>query len=136
LLLVVFSFYCLHTNGRFRKKDILGEVLDDEIPFRLRNYCTAHPSDDESIRDGKRDFDCLGLGDFYFYNLMLLWILPPLSPVSTKVAIAVDHVVATQIGMGASNRLARLYEQVSYPALPLPVVAVSIYAFLLDWANK
>jgi hypothetical protein len=133
---VVFRFYCLHPNGRLRKNDILEEVLDDEIRFRLRSYCIAHPSDDESIRAEKRDFECLGLGDFYFYNLMLLWILPPLSPVSTKVAIAVGHVLAVQIGLDVSDRLAHFYKQVSCPALPMPVVAVSIYAFLLDWAIK
>jgi hypothetical protein len=112
------------------------DVSDGGIPFRIHLYFTAHSDDDESKPDGKQQFDYLGLGDFFFYNLMLLWIVPPLTSLSTKVAIAMGHVVAVHIGLEASDRLASLYNKISYPALPLPIVAVSIYAFLLDWPSK
>jgi hypothetical protein len=131
-LIAVFSFTCLHPDDPLRKKNMLREVSDDDIPFRVGLYFTEYSDDDDSNREDNG----LGIGDFFIYNLMLLWILPPLSTVSTKVGIAVGHIIAVQIGLDASDRLARLYKQTLYPAFPLPVVAVSIYAFLLDWANK
>ena len=131
-LLAVFSFTCLHQDDLCRKKKRLGKFSADGLPFRIGFYFIAYSDDDES----KQEFESLGLGDFFVFNVMLLWILPPLSTLSTKVAINVGHVVAVHVGLDLLDRLARHYEQILYPALPLSVVAVSIYAFLLNLSSK
>ena len=51
-------------------------------------------------------------------------------------AITVGHIAAIQIDRNVSDRLALLYKQLPYPGVPLPIVVVSIYAFLLDYDNK
>lgn len=78
-LLAVFSYTCLHPGDPFRRKKRVGKVSDDGLPVRIDFYFIEYSDDDES----KREFESLGLGDFFVYNLMLLWKLPPLSSVST-----------------------------------------------------
>ena len=67
-------------------------------------YFIEYSDDDD---ESKQEFESLGLATFFVYNVMLLWILPPLSTLSTKVAIAAGHFVAVQIGRDISDRLAR-----------------------------
>jgi len=75
---------------------------------------------------------CLGLGDFYAFNLMLLSVLPPLSSMTMKVCITIGYIIAIQIGQEGTALLKYFFKQSIQPALPLPIVAVFIYSFLLS----
>ncbi len=63
---------------------------------------------------------------------MLLSILPPLLPMTTKVFVTVGYIISVQIGNGGTRRLGRLCNQKKTPGVPLPVVFVSMYALILD----
>jgi hypothetical protein len=63
---------------------------------------------------------------------MLLSISPPLSSMTTKVFITVGYIISVQIGNKGTIRLGRLCNQKNIPGVPLPVIFVSMYAFILD----
>jgi hypothetical protein len=75
----------------------------------------------------------LGLGDFLFYNLMVLFILPPLSSIETKICIGIGCIIFIQIDYMLTIWMDLFKNQLnSKPALPLPIVAFSLYAILLN----
>ena len=50
----------------------------------------------------------------------------------TQTCVAIGHIITIQIGKAAARELATDYGYQSWPALPLPIVAVSLYALVLD----
>lgn len=66
------------------------------------------------------------------FNLMLLTILPCASSMTMKVCVTTGHIIAVHIGQEATRQLGHLYDRKRQPALPLPAVAVSIYAIILN----
>ena len=123
-------FYCLHPRGYLYDGTSLGP-RDDALDFIKYCYYTGELDDNGNIERGS-NVSSLGLGDFLFYNLMLLWILPPLSSVTTQACVAIGHIITFQIGETIAAELATLHGCGSCPALPLPIVAVSFYASVLD----
>ena len=123
-------FYCLHPRGYLYDGTSLGP-RDDALDCIEYYYSTGEPDDNGHIvRSGK--VSSLGLGDFLFYNLMLLWILPPLSSVTTQACVVVGHIIAIQTGKAIACELATLHGCDGCPGLPLPIVAVSLYTLVLD----
>jgi len=100
----------------------------DGLPSLLGFYYNWNFDDNES--DQKRE--CLGLGDFGVYNCMLLFVLPPMSSMTTKICIVIGHIIAVQIGREATDRIAILSKNSTQPAVPLPVVTVSLYFIFLN----
>ena len=93
-------------------------------------YSTGEPDGNGHIERGD-NVSRLGLADFFFYNLMLLWVLPPLSSMTTQLCVLVGHIITIQIGAALAFELANRNECRGCPALPLPIVAVSFYALIL-----
>jgi len=64
---------------------------------------------------------------------MLLFILPPLLPMSAKIWVAIGGIISLQVGYVATNWIASFWDlKKIVPALSLPVITYSIYAFLVD----
>lgn len=63
---------------------------------------------------------------------MLLLILPPLSSLKTKLYITIGYIIAVQVGQEISDQIGLIYNQYVQPALPLPVIVVSLYTILLN----
>jgi hypothetical protein len=121
---------CLHPDGRFYNRKPTEELSKTELSIPYDFYSTWDFDNNESDEEG--DEQALELGDLYIYNLMLLSILPPLSSMTTKVLVTVGYIISVQIGNEGIIRLGRLYNQKNIPGVPLPVVFVSMYAFILD----
>jgi hypothetical protein len=82
--------------------------------------------------DETMDIPILGLGDFLYYNLMVLFVLPPLASVTTQIYIGIGCIIFIQIGYMLTNWIAILWNQTEIrPATSLPVVTVSTYTILL-----
>jgi len=111
-------------------KDDSTELSSDIVPTSPQVYCTYDPNNNET--DQKKSCEELGLGDFFLYNLMLLAIQPCSASITTKVCITIGHIIAVQVGRIVGYRLADLCKLSSHPAVPLPVMTVSIYAVLLN----
>jgi hypothetical protein len=77
--------------------------------------------------------ELLGLGDFFCYNLMILFILPPLSSIEMKICIGIGCLIFIQIAYIIAVSTGIFSNETLYkPAASLPVVAFSVYMFLLD----
>jgi len=121
---------CLHPQFlRYNSSSI--KKLSDKKIFDLHNVYYTWDLDDDKL-DEEGTLVCLGLGDFYVFNLMLLSVLPPLSSMTMKVCITIGYIVAIQIGQEGTALLRYFWKQSIQPALPLPIVAVLIYSFLLS----
>jgi hypothetical protein len=82
--------------------------------------------DDNSI------ISVLGLGDFELYNLMVLFVLSPLLSIEMKIYVGIGCMIFIQIGYVAGTLLAKFYEIIVIPAVPLPVIMFSAYMILLN----
>lgn len=127
-------FLCLHPDGRFYNRKPAEELLKSELSIPYDFYSTWYFNDNESDEQGDEEGEeqVLGLGDFYTYNLMLLSILSPLSSMITKMFVTVGYIIFVQMGSEGTIRLGRLYNQNITPGVPLPVIFVSMYTFILD----
>ena len=123
-------FSCLHPRGYLYDGTSLAP-RDDTLDCIEYYYSTGDPDENGHIVRSE-NVSSLGLGDFLFYNLMLLWILPPSSSITTQACVAIGHIIAIQIGKALARELATLNDCGGCPALPLPIVAVSLYAWVLD----
>jgi hypothetical protein len=99
--------------------------------FKHTFYYVSDPRD--GVMDKDKHGAMLGLGDFISYNLMLLFVLPPLLPMTTKIFVAVGGIISVQVGYMATIWIAAIWRvKNGTPALPLPVITYSIYAILVD----
>jgi hypothetical protein len=136
LFLLVFNYSSLLIVSPVCIQETIFTIKNHSTNSRMIYYrllsvpITLNIFDDDESDEADR-IECLGLDDFLIYNLMLLRILPPLSSMATKVCITICHIIAKQIGLDATDRLECLCNQETRLALPLPVVAVTMYAFLL-----
>ena len=73
----------------------------------------------------------LGYGDFFDYNLLVLFVLPPSSSLMTKIYVAFGAILSVQLGSLLTHLLQRLAKKYSAPGVPLPVITVSTYLFIL-----
>jgi hypothetical protein len=74
----------------------------------------------------------LGCGDFLVYNILVLFALPPSSSLITKICVTFGSIISVQIGSLLTYLLRRLAKKYSAPGVPLPIITVSIYLFILD----
>ena len=128
ILLQTFSFVCLHPRGYLRKEPIIS-------PKSLCLGCPRYPSGRYYLRDYETDggeLCALGLGDFLFYNLMVLLPSYPLASLRTRLGIFCGSLLSIQIGNVGTVALGRFWDQRSMPGLPFPVVTFSAYTIFLN----
>jgi hypothetical protein len=133
-----YSFFCLHPDGCYNSSrttdqsssDDLSELSNDDLVVPAESYVTWNP--DENAVNEKDDHMSLGLDDFFLFDLMLLSVLPSLSSMATQIIVLIGHILVVQIGQEATFLLGRLFKQQNQPAVPLPVITVSLYAILLN----
>ncbi len=70
--------------------------------------------------------------DLFVYNMLVLLALPPSSSIIIKVCVTFWTIVSVQVGSLLAYWLRSVVKQLSGPGVPLPVITVSIYLFILD----
>jgi hypothetical protein len=128
------SIDCLHPRGRFRN---LTSVVSSESSLSnglfLENgfYYVIDPRND--ITKTYKYIPMIGLGDFFYYNLMLLFLLQPPLPMTTKIYMAIGVIISVEVGYMATIWIS-IFRNVenAAPGLPLPVITYSIYTILVD----
>jgi hypothetical protein len=109
----------------------LESQLIDGFPLNPCAYYVNDPRDD-SI-DDESFIVTIGLGDFTFYNLMVLFILSPLWSMINQIYVAIGAIVSVQIGYMVMNWTSVFRNENNIiPALPLPVIFYSAYSILID----
>jgi hypothetical protein len=78
--------------------------------------------------------ESLGLGDFFGFTLMILFLLQPEWSITTKIFVVIGCIISIQVGKCGTSRLIQIW-QLSHapaPALPFPVVTFSLYTIILN----
>jgi len=115
------SIVCLHPRGLLRVQ------LSDRPTLASRNrYPGVYYT-----RDIGRGGSYLGYGDFLFYNLLILFVLPQSSSIIIKMCVTLGSILCVQVGYMTTIYLGWFYKQDCIPGLPLPVITVSIYFVIL-----
>ncbi len=89
-----------------------------------------------SEREKEKVGHLIGLDDFFFYNLMVLFILPPLSSTEMKIWIGIGCIIFIEIGYIVTISIGpsvKLWGETKFePALPFPIIAFSTYFILIN----
>lgn len=76
---------------------------------------------------------CYYTEDLLIYNILLLWILSPLSSIGTQFLIFIIFIINIAISLQITNWIESLWKENITPAVPIPVVFVSAYSIILHF---
>jgi hypothetical protein len=82
--------------------------------------------------DPDDDQESIGIGDFFIYNWVLLFILPPFKFIQEKTLVLIGHIISVQMGFWLTRFLGHYWQSKRLPAVPFSVVCVSLYALVVD----
>ncbi len=126
------SIACLHSHGRLHHTSFVIPSESPSLDGLLLEPGIYYVKDPTDIMDDNY-VPILGFGDFFFYNLMVLFVLPPLLPITTKICVAIGCIISVQVGYIVTIWIAAFWNvETPVPALPLPVIIYSIYTILVD----
>ena len=123
-----FSFLCLHHRGPHYRPALTNQTFIPRIPRKKSCACVYYTTSIDQTGDG----GSLGLIDFFVYNVLLLLTLPPFSSIITKMCVAFGAIISVQVGGLLTDWLQFRLNVFPGPGVPLPVITVSIYLFILD----
>ena len=87
---------------------------------------------DEDVKDEGTRFPIIGLGDFFYYDLLLLLVIPLNSSISTRASIALICIIVVQLGDMCTIYMDRFVYPKCIPGVPFPTVFVTLFAIVLD----
>ncbi|CAM4989591.1 unnamed protein product, partial [Rotaria socialis] len=90
----------------------------------------THDIEDEI--DETQGYIGLGDDDFVHDNLLLLWILSPLSPPTMQICIVIGFILNVQISIMFMNWIGCLSKEYLSLLLSLSVIFISAYALIID----
>jgi hypothetical protein len=120
-------------SGVYYTHDI-DDIYDETTNFNdddLENGTNAEQHSNIKTLDHKPVF-IFGLGDFFVFNQMVLFILLPVWPMITKILVVCGCIIAIQLGQCGTAFIHRLWKLDILPGLPMPVITFSIYAMILN----
>jgi hypothetical protein len=112
----------------------IDATYDERINFNDDDF-ENDTNAEEHLNMDKLDYQTglfLGLGDFFVFNQMILFILLPLWSMITKILVVCGCIIAIQFGQCGTAYVHRLSKLSGVPGLTLPVITFSMYAFILN----
>jgi hypothetical protein len=73
----------------------------------------------------------LGVGDFFYFNLIVLFILHPIWSMTTKSLVVFGCIISIHVSQYSTMYIRRLWQLIDVPVLPLPMITFSMYATIL-----
>jgi hypothetical protein len=86
--------------------------------------------------DATKNLEGLGGADFVAYNILLLWVLPPLPSMTIQLCVLFGFLIIIQIALMITDWIASVWEESGMPGIPLPVILVSTYAIIVDFITQ
>jgi len=90
----------------------------------------THDIEDEI--DTVKTLEILGGGDFLMYDLLLLWLVSPLSSIIIQLCVFFCFIINIHVSIIITDWIGSLWNENPMPAVPVPVVIVCIYAIIID----
>jgi hypothetical protein len=119
--------------GSYYTRDI-DDTYDEKTNFNDNDF-ENDTNAEEHLNMDNLDYKSglfLGLGDFFVFNQMVLFILLPSWSMITKILVVCGCIIAIQFGQCGTAYIHRLWKRFYVPGLPLPVITFSMYAFILN----
>jgi len=146
------SYTCLHYRGNeygISKKWTSQLLLpgffytydDDDTEKNKKSYINEEFTDAKKyLHENKSNYkrkthnngECLGLGDFFGFNLMILFLLQPQWLITTKIFVVIGCIISIQVGQCGTSRLIQIWQIRDASGLPFPVVTFSLYTITLN----
>ncbi len=124
LFVSLFSYICLHYHGRlYISRSTIRKFAENKTPAMGTYYVRGV---DKWKKSGG-----LGFMDFFVYNILLLLVVPQSSSIAVKACVIFGCIVSVQVGLLLTHWLKYLVNIYVVPGVPLPVIMVSVYIFLL-----
>ncbi|UJR22358.1 hypothetical protein I4U23_025420 [Adineta vaga] len=128
-------FACLHIHGRLRNmmnNSSMKYLMPTYPKFPVFHFYS------HDIEDGidMKDCSALAYGDFLMYNLVLLWLLSPLTSTTIQILILFGFTINIQIGLILTDWIGYHWKVRLVPGYPLPVIFGSAYALIIDFILK
>ncbi len=120
-----FSFKCLYHRDCLYHPSLTNQAIAP------RKKCPSGIYYIDGI-DKWKTSGLLGLADFFTYNILVLFALSPSSSMIIKICVTIGSIVSVQVGHLLTFLLCRLTKTFIAPGVPLPVITVSIYLFILN----
>jgi hypothetical protein len=89
--------------------------------------------DIEDGEDATQHCESLGGGDFLIYNLLLLWLLPPLLSITIQLCLLIAFIINIQIGFMVTDWIGSLWKENLMPTVPLRVILISGCSIILQF---
>jgi hypothetical protein len=125
LFVSLFSYLCLHHRGRFYlSRSTIRKIAQNKTPTLGVYYVRGV--------DKWKKSGAIGFMDFFIYNILLLLVVPQSSSIAVKACVIFGCIVSVQVGLLLAHWLRYLVNLHVVPGVPLPVIMVSVYIFLLD----
>ena len=114
--------------------EALVDCMLSDYPTAPRGFYYAFDINELSEDEENEDtgFTVIGLGDLFYFNLMLLFVIPLNSSIITKGWIAFICIIVVQLGNLCTNYIPRFDYPNGVPAVPFPTVLVTTFAVALD----
>jgi hypothetical protein len=115
--------------------EALVECMSFDYPTAPRHfYCVYDINElNDDVSNENKSFPVIGLGDFFFFNLLLLFVLPVNSSIPTRVCTALICIITVQLGdLCTTCLIPYVNNHKGLPALPFPTVFVTAYAIVVD----
>ena len=115
-------------------KEALEECVSSDYPTTPRGFYCDYDFNEwiEDMENEDTYFPMIGLGDFLFFDLLLLFVVPFNSSIITKGCIAFICIIVVQFGNLCTRYMGRFTYSESMPGLPFPTVFVTTFAVVLD----
>ncbi len=113
---------------------------DDDIKENKRKFKNTEFVDDERYlhkseltykRKNSIGGKGLGLGDFFIFNLMILFILQPEWSITIKIFVVFGCIISISLGHYGTLHLLKMGQLNNGPALLFPVVTISMYTIIV-----
>ncbi len=116
---------CLHYRGRLYDSPPMNETF---VPTKNDHIAVYYVEGADKWNTSAS----LGLGDFFFYNMLVLLMLPPSSSTTTQICVTFGSIISVHVGCFLTDWLCSITGNLSAPGIPLPVITVSIYFWILN----
>ncbi len=130
------SIECLHP--KYRECNPTMEILKNTLLFDyptapLGFYCVYDFQ--EMNNDMENENKCnpkIGWADFFTFNILLLLVIPNNSSITIRACIAFGCIISAQFGDMCTSFLMSYTNSDYLPAVPLPTIAVTAYAIVIN----
>ena len=142
LFMQIGLLYFQNSIGYFQSKvckyDPTTEAVVNALSFGYPTstygfYCVYDINEmDDEMENKNKTVSGIGWGDFLVFNLLLLLVIPTNCSITIRLCVAFGCIISVQLAELCNDFILHYSDVEDVPALPLPTIAVTAYAIVID----